>query len=114
MGRDIGSTLGIRLFTASSGSEIAMSVEYVSQLLDLVYEAASVPELWPVALDKLAKMAGGAGTFLFTADPRTVRLTSSDSLKQLGADIFEGGWHEKNARLERAIQRRHTGFVREI
>jgi DNA-binding CsgD family transcriptional regulator len=91
-----------------------MSVEYVSQLLDLVYEAAGFPELWPVALDKLAKMAGGAGTFLFTADPRTVRLTSSESLRQLSVDILEGGWHEKNARLERAIQRRHPGFVREI
>ena len=91
-----------------------MSLEDSSPLLDCIYEAASVPELWPVVLDKLAGVAGGVGTFLFTADPRTVRMTSSESLRQLWIDNLEGGWHEKNARLERAVQRRHAGFVREI
>ncbi|MEA2915853.1 MAG: hypothetical protein QOJ15_7934 [Bradyrhizobium sp.] len=54
------------------------------QLLDLIYEAAAVPEMWPAVLDSLAKIAGAAGTFLITADPRTIRWTSSDSLRQLG------------------------------
>lgn len=83
-------------------------------MLDLVYEAAVMPNLWPAVLDRMAQIAGGAGTFLITTDPNTIRWTSSSSLKQLGLDILEGHWHERNPRLERAVLNRHRGFVREI
>jgi hypothetical protein len=43
------------------------------QLLDLIYEAALVPEKWPTVLDRMAQIAGGVGTFLIAADPRTIR-----------------------------------------
>jgi hypothetical protein len=56
-------------------------------LLDLVYEAAAMPDLWPAVLDRMAKLAGGTGTFLITTDPRTLRWTSSESVKQLGLDF---------------------------
>jgi hypothetical protein len=35
-------------------------------LLDLVYEAAAMPDLWPAVLDRMAGIAGGVGTFLIT------------------------------------------------
>jgi DNA-binding CsgD family transcriptional regulator len=85
-----------------------------SQLLDLIYEAAAIPDLWPAVLDRLAQLAGGVGTFLITADPRTIRWTASDSLRQLGLEILEGHWHERNPRMERLMLHKHAGFMREV
>ena len=68
-----------------------MPLDDTSELLDLIYEAASVPELWPTVLDKLADIAGAAGTFLFTTDPKKTRMTSSESLQGLWQEMREGG-----------------------
>jgi DNA-binding CsgD family transcriptional regulator len=83
-------------------------------LIDLVYEAAAMPDLWPAVLDRMAVIAGGTGTFLITTDPRTLRWTSSESVKQLGHDFLAGRWHERNPRMERLVINRHSGFMREI
>jgi len=80
-----------------------MQSSAATPLLDLVYEAAAMPDLWPAVLDRMAGIAGGAGTFLITADPRTIRWTSSESLRELGLDILEGHWHERNTRMERLL-----------
>lgn len=91
-----------------------MSGDDSSRLLDLVYEAAAIPELWPAVLDRLAQMAGAVGTFLITTDPRSFRWTASESVRQLGLDFLEGRWHERNPRMERLLLHRHAGFMREI
>jgi DNA-binding CsgD family transcriptional regulator len=91
-----------------------MQSSAASPLLDLVYEAAAMPDLWPAVLDRMAGIAGGAGTFLITADPRTIRWTSSESLRELGLDILEGHWHERNTRMERLLLHRHSGFMRDV
>jgi DNA-binding CsgD family transcriptional regulator len=91
-----------------------MSLDTTSELLDLVYEAAAIPEKWPTVLDRMAQIAGGVGTFLITADPRTIRWTSSGALRQLGLDILEGRWHERNTRMERLLLHRHSGFMRDV
>jgi DNA-binding CsgD family transcriptional regulator len=83
-------------------------------LLDLIYEAAAMPDLWPAVLDRMAEIAGGTGTFLITTDPSTLRWTSSESVKQLGFDFLAGRWHERNPRMERLVINRHSGFMREI
>ena len=84
------------------------------RLLDLIYEAAAMPEMWPAVLDTLAKMVGGVGTFLITTDTRSFRWTHSESVRQLGQDFLEGCWHERNPRMERLVLNRHAGFVREV
>jgi hypothetical protein len=91
-----------------------MSREVSDQLLDLIYEAAAIPDRWPAVLDSLAEMTGGAGTFLITTDPKNFRWISSESVRQLGLDFLEGGWHERNPKMERLLLHRHSGFVREI
>jgi hypothetical protein len=88
-----------------------MSLGEPDQLLDLVYEAAAIPDMWPAVLDRMAQIAGGVGTFLITADPRTIRWTSSGALRQLGLDILEGHWHERNTRMNRLMLHRHSGFM---
>jgi DNA-binding CsgD family transcriptional regulator len=91
-----------------------MPIDDSEQLLDLIYEAAAIPEKWPEVLDSLAKMTGAAGTILLTTDPKTLRWTSSESTRQLVVDFLEGHWHERNSRMERLLLHRHRGFVREV
>jgi hypothetical protein len=73
-----------------------------------------MPDLWPAVLDRMAVIAGGTGTFLITTDPRTLRWTSSESVKQLGLDFQTERWHERNPRMERLVLHRHSGFMREV
>ncbi|HLI99065.1 MAG TPA: hypothetical protein VKT76_05065, partial [Bradyrhizobium sp.] len=91
-----------------------MSLDVTNELVDLIYEAAAIPEKWPVVLDGLAEMTGSIGTFLITTDPKNFRWTSSESVRQLGLDILEGGWLERNPRMERLLPNRHSGFMREV
>jgi hypothetical protein len=56
-----------------------MSLDESDRLLDLIYEAAAVPDMWPAVLDTLAKMVGGVGTFLITTDTRNFLLSRSAS-----------------------------------
>jgi hypothetical protein len=85
------------------GLEYEMSVGESEPLLDLIYEAAAIPDMWPAVLDSLAGMVGAAGTFLITTDPRGLRWIYSESVRQLGLDFFEGHWHERNPRDGEAV-----------
>jgi hypothetical protein len=91
-----------------------MSLEESDRLLDVIYEAAAIPEMWPAVLDALAEMVGGVGTFLITTDTRSFRWTHSESVRQLGLDFLDGRWNERNPRMERLLLHRHSGFVREV
>jgi DNA-binding CsgD family transcriptional regulator len=102
------------IFAGPWGLDDKMELEEDSPLLDLIYEAAAVPEMWPAVLDRLASLAGGVGTFLITTDPHNFRWTSSESVRQLGLDFLSGGWHLRNPRMERLVQRKNEGFLREI
>src|SRR5579871_6383501 len=85
-----------------------------TNLLDAVYEAAAIPEKWPEALDGLAQLTGSVGTVLLTTDPKTLRWTSSEPVRQLVVEFLEGNWHERNPRMEKLVSHRNSGFVREI
>jgi DNA-binding CsgD family transcriptional regulator len=84
------------------------------ELLDRIYEASVIPELWVEVLDSLAEMVGAVGTFLIATNPCSFRWTHSDSVRQLGEDFLEGHWHEQNPRMERLVLNRHSGFMREV
>ena len=68
-----------------------------TNLLDVIYEAAAIPEKWSEVLDSLAKMTGAAGTILLTTDPKTLRWTSSESTRQLVVDFLEGHWQDRKS-----------------
>ncbi len=91
-----------------------MSLDAPNRMLDAIYEAAVLPEIWPAVLHDLAEMVGGVGTILLTSDPRNLRWTCSEPVRQVFLDFLEGRWHERNPRMERLISKRHAGFIREI
>src|SRR5262245_45961555 len=56
---------GERGHKRSAGCIMTQLIEHI---IDDIYEAAMLPELWPVVLDRLAKAANAAGGVLFAVD----------------------------------------------
>lgn len=83
-------------------------------LIDRIYEAGVVPELWPAVLDGLATVSGGFGGTLIAIDPhRDVRYLVSSGLRHLMDVFVSEGWNRKNTRFERLMPLNYPGFVQD-
>lgn len=81
-------------------------------LIDQIYEAAVVPELWKVALDGIAEKVDAAGMGLFLVSGRTNGGgVWSDALHELCLGWIAGGWQERTQRTTRMMALDHAGFV---
>jgi DNA-binding CsgD family transcriptional regulator len=78
-------------------------------LIDRVYEAAVVPELWDKVLDDVASRVGSVGGLLFTANSQRTAWVGSSFAGPLYADFIKDGF--ANPRPQRAIARNHAGFI---
>ncbi|QOZ29388.1 helix-turn-helix transcriptional regulator [Bradyrhizobium sp. CCBAU 51753] len=85
-----------------------------AHLIELAYEAAVVPELWPKVLHQVGNIASARGIVLLTADPHDVRWVASPDIHDDMVAYVEGRWHERNGRLPRLLAANHAGFLREI
>lgn len=83
------------------------------KVLDLIYEAAFVPEQWDKVLDVMAQSAEAHGTALFNASRTTTHAFASASLDDLGAKMLGEGWLNRNTRAEKLLTVVHNGFVDE-
>ena len=94
----------------------------MSDVLDSVYEAALVPELWPKVLDDICRLSGTWGGVLYVVTPQwtpdgTVSLspvprwTASPAAAGHVEAFVRDGWLHGNIRAERAIRVNHSGFV---
>uniref|UniRef100_A0A9E7ZZN7 Helix-turn-helix transcriptional regulator n=1 Tax=Bosea sp. NBC_00436 TaxID=2969620 RepID=A0A9E7ZZN7_9HYPH len=81
-------------------------------LVDRIYEAAVVPELWPGVLHDISLLAGCFGGVLFTTAAREItRWTSSDGTRELFEGFLDNrAAQEDNIRLKRSIALQHHGF----
>jgi DNA-binding CsgD family transcriptional regulator len=82
-------------------------------LIDKVYEAAAVPELWDAVLDNVASRVGSVGGLLFAVNSQHTAWVGSSIIRPLYADFVEDGLAAQNPRPQRAITRNHAGFVRD-
>jgi DNA-binding CsgD family transcriptional regulator len=80
-------------------------------LIDKVYEAAAVPELWNTVLDNVASRAASIGGVLFAANAQHTGWVASGLMTPLVADFIADGYAAQNPRPQRAITLNHTGFV---
>ena len=81
------------------------------QLIDEIYEASFVPELWPIVLDELAQIAGARGGLLFTANTEVSNWTSSASLREAFEIYVHDRWLMRGLRRDRLFGARHAGFL---
>jgi hypothetical protein len=97
--------------TMVDGAAITLITE---DLIDKVYEAAVIPELWETVLDNVASRIGSfGGLLLFTANSQRTAWVGSSAMGPVYADFIEAGFAAKKTRARRAIAKNHAGFVRD-
>ena len=93
--------------------ETNLQVSSFDRLIDHIYEAAVLPELWADVLAEIAARCDGLGTVLFTQCNDIIRWKSSISLASLMKE-FVSDWTNRNRRTERVLARNHAGFLRDL
>ncbi len=83
----------------------------MDELIDLIYEAAVIPERWPLVLTKLAQLVDGVGGVLFTGD--LGKWVASPDAVGVVQDYLDQGWHNRTTRTQRLFERgtQYPGFV---
>jgi DNA-binding CsgD family transcriptional regulator len=85
------------------------------QLVDRIYEAAIVPDLWKGVLDQIAYRVDAAGTILFLVSEKASSSGLwSDAVDAVCRSWIEGGWQAKTQRAPRMMALNHAGFVADI
>jgi len=86
-----------------------------SALLDLIYEAAAVPETWPRALERLGGLVQTSNVALLAFDAdRRVNYVASDSYQPLVQRFAENAERYDNPRPRRALGIGHAGFMTDL
>lgn len=83
-------------------------------LIDRIYEAAIVPDLWKPVLEQVAHFvdAAGAGLFLLSGKNNSSAIWS-DAVDELCTGWLAGGWQARTQRSSRMMALNHAGFVTE-
>jgi DNA-binding CsgD family transcriptional regulator len=83
-------------------------------LVDKIYEAGAVPELWPSVLEELGELSRVAGTVLFAVRGESAHWTASPGLQEMSRGYFEGGYPGHDDRTARLLAHDHPGFLTDL
>lgn len=83
-------------------------------LVDRIYEAGAMPDLWPNVLEELGKVGSVSGTLLFAVRDGAVHWTSSPGLHEMSKGYFEAGYPGRDDRTARLLAYDHPGFVTDL
>lgn len=81
------------------------------QLLDRIYEAGAIPELWPGLLEIFGQIAETDGGLLFTARGEAVYWTASPSMVEIVKGYLDRGYLGNDDRTARLMAADHAGFL---
>lgn len=89
-----------------------MSNASTDDIIDRIYEASVIPELWPSALDLMADAADCQVGFLFAVDgasePQSI---VNDRGQEAARRFFEDGWVTRNTQGARTLARDEPRFI---
>jgi DNA-binding CsgD family transcriptional regulator len=85
-----------------------------SGLIDRIYEAALMTDLWPAVLGEIAGAAEAEGGVLFTVSGERMRWTASGPLVPVFEGFIAEGWVDRNPRAARGVALDHAGFVNDL
>lgn len=63
-----------------------------SDLVERIYEAAALPNLWPAVLQDIADKAGAVGATMVSQDQRQVAITASPRIEPIVNEYIAEGW----------------------
>jgi len=83
-------------------------------LIEDIYEAAILPELWPAVLERIAANVKAVGGVLFAVDSlKRGSWTASPRLFGVMQQVVEN-FADRNIRPQRALAKRHAGFLADL
>jgi DNA-binding CsgD family transcriptional regulator len=85
-----------------------------ADLIDLIYEAAVVPEHWTSVLDGMAVIAEGEGTMLFATRPDATQWTCSPAIREVTETWIKSRWLADNGRGRRLVPIREPRFLTDL
>lgn len=80
-------------------------------IVDLIYEAAIVSDLWPTTIEAIANQTGCYGGALFSIKPDSNMVCASQTCAPHLKALIEEGWAERNIRAQRLVSKAQVGFV---
>lgn len=80
-------------------------------LVDDIYEAAFVPDLWPEVLQKLSDTIGAEGALLANLSATDASWFASGGVQSLYEEFFRNGWAFNNAKTSALLNVEHDGFI---
>ncbi len=84
----------------------------LDDVVDRIYEASVIPDLWIDVLDRLAAIADCDGGILISVDQQQcVRASASHCLAPMLNVFVNDGWMRQNIRASRVLSMNHAGFV---
>lgn len=84
----------------------------IDALADDFYEAAMLPEFWPVVLQTLSTSVSSVGaTIIIAGGSSAGRWVSSESIRGMVEEWIAGQWHLRSQRGARLVGLRKPGFV---
>lgn len=86
----------------------------MESLVDRIYEAAVLPQLWPEVLESLTAIGDGKGAILFTVDGADTRWLATPNMHDDFADYVALGWPTRTDRAQRLFAARHAGFLDDL
>jgi DNA-binding CsgD family transcriptional regulator len=81
------------------------------EILDKIYEAGVMPELWPGVLEEFCRIGNVRGGLLFALRDDNITWTASKDFSEFAAGYFERDYATRNQRTARLLARDHSGFV---
>lgn len=82
-------------------------------IVERIYEAAAVPELWPGLFHDISLRHGFVGGGMFSNNPQFDRGVVSEPVAEVFDRFIKDGWRDRNCRAPRVAALRHEGFVRD-
>lgn len=84
-----------------------------ADIVERIYEAAALPELWPEVFDEISRAHNFVGAGMFTMNAQFQRGVCSDSVRPLLNEFLRDGWQLRNPRAPRVSALNHPGFLRD-
>jgi DNA-binding CsgD family transcriptional regulator len=83
-------------------------------ILDQIYEAGAVPELWPELLQRLSGLSETSGAVIFSLRGQDSRWIASEGIRRTIESYFSAGYQSQDERTPRLLAKQHAGFLTEL
>ena len=84
------------------------------RLVDLIYEAAVLPDLWPRLLESIGDRFGARGGLLFANHQTETKWLGGGPVVDVMREYIAQGWADHNPRPAILVERKHPGFLTEL